>query len=640
MSAVHFTEPEGRPVKDGYVLRVPTASLNRTGDVSAAVQASWGDVELYADRLVLIDSTQRAAFIDALATHERPNHPLDREDAERMLLELNAVLLEKLRERPQRTREEREEEATRRQLSLSPPGFVCVALADDGTRVYVLRREDGSLDVTPSAVGPYKGETVTHVPPPDLPWALPHASAILTHHEHAAEAGWAAQILGDLEDWHRNASDLGRADAYLLLALYDLLSYIVEHTDYLPMIVLEAEPERGKTRTGQASAFVCRHGVHLQGIREANLLRAAGHLEAMLFIDLMNVWETAKREKCEDVILGRWERGATVPRVINPEAGAFADTVHYPVYGPTIIATNEPIHRILDTRGLRIDMPCSSRRFSGRIRPDDARPLVERLMAWRAFMLDRSLPACDVPADGRLGDILRPLNQVLLAVAPYRAHEFTAIVTWQTSRRRDELAQSWEAGIVAAVAACAHNIAAGYVAIADVLEAFNADRPETQQKSARWLGGKVRNLGWTVERVGHDNKTSLLWDDDLLDRLSVRFGLKDSSEARPADAAAHTHAMENVSHLSHMSPARDGSRDTLGDTLPDPPNVSPNVSHQVGALTRDRTAGATGATHATHLVRDADVGQAIVGCDADSPHPQPDVSANARDPWDTEEVPA
>lgn len=416
-------------------------------------------------------------------------------------------------------------ETPRGQLSLSPPGFVCVALDADGQRVYVLHGDDDAPVIAPSAVGTYKGEMVTHMPPPDLPWLLPHADTVLRHYDDAqSDPEWSARLLSDLEQWHRQASDLGRDEAYLLLSLYDLLTYAPEQTDYFAIICLEAEPERGKTRTGQAAAYVCRHGMHIVGIREANLLRAAGDRQATLFIDLMSLWETAKREKCEDILLARWERGGYVERVQNPDRGAFRDTERYETYGPTIVGTNEPVHRIFDTRCLRVDMPLTSRRFTGRVRPEDALPLVERLTAWRAMVLVHELPDCGPPADGRLGDILRPLRRMLHVVAPHRAEEFNRIVQWQVKRRHDDLAGSTEAAIVTAIWSCAQLKTQGWVRLLSILEVFNADRGD-QAVKPRWLGQKVRSLGWTVERRGHDNATSVEWDDDLMMRLRRRYGL-------------------------------------------------------------------------------------------------------------------
>lgn len=594
MLPIRFNTPLGESVGDGYSVQLDAVTPNRSGAPVANVQL-YNGVGIFSDDITLTSHTHRRRFVRA-AVARVPSLKGDTVDS--ALNALAFAVTEALRRRDEALAgTAATDQPTREQLSLTPPGFVCVALDDDGRRVYVLRGDDGALSVAPSAIGSYKGETVTHVPPPGLPWELPRAGAILTHYAELQREGaaWTARLLADLEAWHRDASDLGRDGAYLLLALNDLLTYIPLHTDYLPIILLEAEPERGKTRTGQAAAYVCRHGVHLQGIREANLLRAASDREAMLFIDLMNVWETAKREKCEDIVLGRWERGGTVERVMNPDAGPFADTVSYSVYGPTIIATNEPIHRILDTRCLRVDMPLARRQFTGRIRPADALPLVERLMAWRALMFPCPLPESPLPADGRLGDILRPLKQVLLAVAPDRRGDFDGIVAWQSTRRRDELAQSWEADIVAAIQSSAVRVAHDYLSIAQVRETFNNGRPEAQQRTAHWLGKKIRALGWTVDRVGHGNVTSLLWDDDLLARLTARYG---QAEASPtgADHVNAAHPPENASHASHASPGGDGNR-AMAHTIPGARSeVTPHVA---AALSTDEGATATSATHAT-----------------------------------------
>jgi hypothetical protein len=92
-----------------------------------------------------------------------------------------------------------EGDGAREQPSLCPPRFVCVALDDEGERVYVVRTDAGALEVVPSVVGLYKGESVRHVPPPDLPWLLQRADAVLRHWQEARAPGWAAGLLADLE---------------------------------------------------------------------------------------------------------------------------------------------------------------------------------------------------------------------------------------------------------------------------------------------------------------------------------------------------------------------------------------------------------------------------------------------------------
>jgi hypothetical protein len=72
--------------------------------------------------------------------------------------------------------------------------------------------------------------------------------------------------------------------------------------------------------------------------------------------------------------------------VLYPEKGAFKDMVYYSIYGPTIIATNEAVHKILDTRCIPIIMPNKPGDYENPI-PEKAQELKERLTAWRARII-------------------------------------------------------------------------------------------------------------------------------------------------------------------------------------------------------------------------------------------------------------
>jgi len=58
-----------------------------------------------------------------------------------------------------------------------------------------------------------------------------------------------------------------------------------------------------------------------------------------------------------DILLGRFEKDSMVRRVVKPEKGAFEDSRFFNVFGPTILATNSAIHKILQTRSIPITMP-------------------------------------------------------------------------------------------------------------------------------------------------------------------------------------------------------------------------------------------------------------------------------------------
>jgi hypothetical protein len=62
------------------------------------------------------------------------------------------------------------------------------------------------------------------------------------------------------------------------------------------------------------------------------------NLGATLFFDVLDIWNKAQKAGTEDILLLRYEKGATVPRVLYPDRGPFRDTVYYDIYGPTIVA--------------------------------------------------------------------------------------------------------------------------------------------------------------------------------------------------------------------------------------------------------------------------------------------------------------
>ncbi len=154
-------------------------------------------------------------------------------------------------------------------------------------------------------------------------------------------------------------------------------------------------------------------------MREPIIFRFAQNLHGTLFLDLLDVWKKAQKNGCEDILLTRFEKGVQCGRVLYPEKGAFRDTEYYDIYGPTIIATNEPLHNILGTRCPPITMPNHPGNYENP-KPEYALELKARLTAWRAKYLYRDLPeiAPIERIDGRLWDISKPLFQIARLINP------------------------------------------------------------------------------------------------------------------------------------------------------------------------------------------------------------------------------
>ncbi len=253
--------------------------------------------------------------------------------------------------------------------------------------------------------------------PPDregMPFLLPRAGEVLKWYALDNDR----QLFSDLIEYHAAISVLPSDDHYVLLAAYALLTYLQEKLQYFPVIVFEGLPERGKSRTGKGSAYVCYRGIHETTVRDTHLVRHCVEYGATLFLDTMDLQRKIEKEHSEDVILGRFERGQTVRRVLWPERGPYRDSKYYPIFGPTLIATNRSVNHILETRALTINLPEAGRTFNNDVRPETSLPFKERLVAFRARHLQDDLPELDKPCDGRLGDITKPIMQMIRMVCP------------------------------------------------------------------------------------------------------------------------------------------------------------------------------------------------------------------------------
>jgi hypothetical protein len=296
------------------------------------------------------------------------------------------------------------------------PGLVEICKGEAGKPLFLLVK-NGTATMEDKAVT----EKGTVIPPEfnQLPRpigdALPNAELVMKWIENEDEG-----LYLDLLTYLRRFSYLDELQL-CLAAHYTFLTYLHDHPgiSYCPYILYYAVPERGKSRAGKALSYVCFRGFHSVDLREPVIFRFTENLHGTLFLDLMNLWKKAEKNHCEDILLTRYEKGVQCARVLYPEKGPFHDTVYFDTYGPTIIATNEPLHNILGTRCLPITMPNAPGNYENP-KPEYALGLRARLTAWRAKYLSVALPEV-TPIDGisgRLWDISRPLFQISKLIDP------------------------------------------------------------------------------------------------------------------------------------------------------------------------------------------------------------------------------
>jgi hypothetical protein len=410
---------------------------------------------------------------------------------------------------------------------------------DEAGNVAFLVKEGEKLVIKPSVV--VDSETFYAPVHRQLPFKfLPRGVEVLKHFSQDADQ----KLFADLITYLKLVSELPNDDLYELIAAWILHTYLLEAFEYSPYIWLYAIPERGKSRTGKGAIYVAYRGVHVESLRDPYLIRISNNLKATIFFDAMDIWGKAEKAGSEDFLLQRYEHGALVARVLYPERGAYEDTKYFDIWGATLVATNEPVHQALESRAVLISMKEASREF-GDIPLELARSLKERLVALRARHLGRELPQIDKPAKGRLGDILKPLMQVILLVAPEWEKEFRQLISQLDQDRKVQKSESTDAKLISIIAGLEREVEEGLLRSQKILEAYNQGVSEKFKISDKSLGWKLKALGFPKKQT--ENGKCIVYDKKLLESLMVKFGLKDEDCSKAPSDKDKSSISDNVS---------------------------------------------------------------------------------------------
>jgi len=393
-----------------------------------------------------------------------------------------------------------------------------------------LVKDGGKLFILPQV----ERDGVLYIPPPkeQIPWLLPRGEEVLKLYELQellSQRERDGALYDDLLSYHKAISELPGEEYYGLIVAWDFHTYLLEAVQYSPIICLFAVPERGKSRTGKGMIHVAYRGIHVESLRDAYLVRVAHDLRASLFFDVKDIWQKAEKNGSEDILLHRFEKGAKVPRVLFPDRGAHRDIVYYSIFGPTVIGTNEGVHRILETRAVPINMPETSRRFENDVTPELSLPFKERLIAFRAAHLGETFADIPKPAAGRLGDILKPLQQIIRLVKPEREPSFLRLVRELEAEKLIEKADSLEAQILMTLIGLKGQVERGILPVKVITDAFNEGKSEKSQVTYQRVGRRLSAMGFKKARAS-DGASAIIWDEESIERMKETYGLRKTSE--------------------------------------------------------------------------------------------------------------
>ena len=336
---------------------------------------------------------------------------------------------------------------------------------------------------------------------------------------------WDVALYGDIIDYYKERAELPEEGLYDICALWAFHTYAVERANFSPIIYFLGLPEKGKSRMLKAMTYIARRGIRKISLTDAQILRDCTHLDATLAMDMMNLWKKIDLAGSEDVFLNRPERGIDVSRVNRPDKGAFLDTDYYTVFGPTIFATNELIDEILETRAIPIIMKKAKKEYNNEVNASGGLEIKEKLTAWRACTMGDAWPEFGRIAQSRLGDITKPLYQLIQMINPAREEDFKKTIAAIAERRIKEKADNFSGQILQSLIRSRELVEHGYLKSQKITDEFNKDKTDREKLSSRRILNRLKTMGFESV-TAHGGSMAIIWNQELIDALINEFGLE------------------------------------------------------------------------------------------------------------------
>jgi hypothetical protein len=409
------------------------------------------------------------------------------------------------------------------------------------------------------------------VPPPPvaIPYEVLPASRVMAYLKDDDTALYYSVV-----ELLRTVSELPTEEHYHLCTVYPYFTHKAEAAPYFPYLWFFGLPERGKSRIAKVLTKLSWRGLYTETLNEAYIFRFADQFRGALGLDVYELIKRAQKKGSHDLLLGRFEQGVKVARVIAPDKGPFRDTLYFGVSGPTILATNEeiPVEDPLRSRCIKISMP-EARGIYPNIRDEDLRELRARLLAWRARHLGTPLPNVDKPAAGRLGDLMQPLFAIAELLPPEAKESLETLTQGLEEERQEAESETMAGRIVEALYLLRNDIVEGRLPVERIRDVVNDGAEKEWHVSPQRIGRELSSLA--IARKKTQGKMHAVLTPTGLEKLFKRFGWCETSLSSPSSLTGVVEPKNGGEINSGISPSSPQEEHPEGDKG-DKENKSPS----------------------------------------------------------------
>ncbi len=358
---------------------------------------------------------------------------------------------------------------------------------------------------------------VTYKPKGDLPIYYSGADIL----EESREVDYSF-LLNDVIKFIKKYLELPKESGYLILGLWVFYSYLIEKFDTTPILYFYGVYETGKSRAGEVLKELGFRCEMITSPTEAVLFRGADYFKGSLIVDQVKIWGSEGNKDIATLIKARYKRGLMVPRINLNKSGE--DQIEYfDTFGPMVICTDETMPQDIESRCITFQMRKNDNPgVEGPLDKELAKSIRNKLIVFRANFADKELEELKPISRRRLNEILYPLYQILMEVAPERRDKFKLIIKEIEQKKEGEEGFTLEADIVNEIVKYYNETGEESFLTSEIVARLNEGKREKDQFSDRLISLRIKRLGFEKARL-EGGRMGFRIDLDLLKRIIPQF---------------------------------------------------------------------------------------------------------------------
>jgi len=296
----------------------------------------------------------------------------------------------------------------------------------------------------------------------------------------------------------------------------------MEKFEATPILYFYGVYETGKSRAGEILKELGFRCETITSPTEAVIFRSANYFQNALIVDQVKTWGAEGNKDVATLIKARYKRGLVVPRVNLIKSGE--DQMEYfDTFGPMVLCTDETMPRDIESRCISFTMRKNENPEVERsIDKDLAKSIRNKLIVFRANLADKELEELGPVSRRRLNEILYPLYQILMEIAPERKDEFKLIIKEIEQKKEGEEGLSFEADIVNEIVKYYNETGEGAFLTSELVARLNEGRREREQFSDMRVSLRIKRLGFEKTRL-EGGRMGFFIDLKLLERIIPNY---------------------------------------------------------------------------------------------------------------------